>query len=180
MLAQLHKLLTVSASVAIAAVAMATPAQAFNVTFSFSFLDADEDASNDPKILGSFFANDVNSNARLDFDEITSFAAAFAAPDELAIWALTDLSTESFYISPDNYLLAASNAAGDFRSNSIYSLFDGGSAGASTEVFTGFTYFDSSALTFTPPVAVPEPITITGLALAGAGLAAARRRARRA
>jgi hypothetical protein len=173
-LAQIRNLLTVGATAAIAAIVIAAPAQAFNISFRFSFLDADEDPSNDPALLGFFVAEDANSNARLDFEEITAFAAAFTDLGESVSWGLADLSPDSFYVSPDDYFLAAISGLNSFRSNSLFAA--GGSVAASTEVEAGFTYFDASPLTFHPPVAVPEPATMVGLALAGAGLTAARRR----
>ncbi|HIK15145.1 MAG TPA: PEP-CTERM sorting domain-containing protein [Leptolyngbyaceae cyanobacterium M33_DOE_097] len=174
MLAQFRNLLTVGFGVAIAL--SATPAQAFNITFDFSFIDADEDVSNDPQLSGSFFAEDANSNGRLDYSEFTAFTSLFTAPGESVTWALADLSADSYYVSPSNYLLASTNATGTFSSNSLPDLFSGGSAAAFTEVSTTFSYLDGSPLKFDPAVAVPEPMTITGLALAGAGLITARRR----
>jgi len=173
-LAQFRNLFTVGLSAAIAL--SAAPAQAFNITFDFSFIDADEDASNDPQLLGSFFAEDANSNGRLDYEEFTSFESLFTAPDESVTWVLGDLSTDSYYVSPSNYFLASANEVGTFSSNSLPDFFSGGSAAAFTEVFTTFSYQDGSPLKFDPAVAVPEPMTITGLALAGAGLITARRR----
>lgn len=173
------------------AVVSAAPAQAFTLAFARQF---DEGI-----LFGSFTGTDANSNGVIEGAEFTAFSSTFLNQPPLTdveplpefgtstSWGLSDLlaSSSNRYVSNSDFSFflvnsslkawqSFSNPELDFGFSTIGTVVSNDPAA----VINGFTFSD--AIAFDRAEAVPEPMTVAGLAVAGAGMVAARRRQQRA
>lgn len=184
MINQFPKAWAIAASAAIGAAAVsAAPAQAFTLSFTTNF--------DEGTLFGFFTGTDADKNGAITGTEFTDFSSTFLNTGDLPLfgsrtnWTLSDLlASESRYTGPDNFsLFLVSQTLGDpdlgkFAWQSFNNPGDPGfsaiGVAPSSEVLAAFTFGES--LQYDRSVAVPEPATMTGLALAGLGMAYVRRR----
>ncbi|MGA7937175.1 MAG: PEP-CTERM sorting domain-containing protein [Kovacikia sp.] len=152
-------------------------AQAYSFTFQ-------QELTSNGTLSGEFSGTDINGNGQLDATEFATFTSTFQGSEPgflTATWGLTNLAPFSYFIGPANYTFWVTAPATNpldgrgWRSNTELGDTVVGYALSQNGPISG-RYFAQDSLAFTAAEPVPEPTTIAGIALAGAGLSYIRRR----
>jgi hypothetical protein len=152
---------------------------------SFNFRQVYEvrDGFDGAVLSGEFSGTDTNANGQIDLSEFTSFSSVFTGGTvpgfESLAWGLSNLAAGSFFANADvyNFQVFAPAAGNGWQSNGSLDFTNVGFVVDPIGGVQAVGYYDQEGLRFRETsAAVPEPMTMAGLAVAGGGLALARRK----